>query len=450
MLTSEHVHRPELFSALSGLHMGAQITPQALTRVLLHPNGGLKNMPIGARRVVLLNQADTPTKQAIARSMAAELLRKYDAVLIGSLQTSPGNVYAVHEPIAGVILAAGAAQRFGQPKQLLDWRGKPLVWHVAQAALQANISPVIVVGGEHTLQLRRALAGLPVEVVHNPHWQAGQHTSVQCGLGAVSARGAATLFLLADQPQVSVSLIRSLTEIHARRRPAIVGPMIDSQRSNPVLFDRETYAAFATLSGDQGARQLFSRFPVEWMPWYDDTLALDIDIPEDFQRLQQTFGGRPMGLFSSCRGGYSVIFSSTIRPKELPQMAEQQKKIIIIEDEPDTVEMYSEMMRLSGHEVLKLYEASSALDLILAEMPDAIVLDVMMPVVSGLDLLRELRAAPELVDIPVIVVSAMGLPQDIQAGFDAGASVYLTKPVTYQELSKAVLDILDGDSKPNR
>jgi DNA-binding response OmpR family regulator len=112
--------------------------------------------------------------------------------------------------------------------------------------------------------------------------------------------------------------------------------------------------------------------------------------------------------------------------------------------------MYSEMMRLSGHEVLKLYEASSALDLILAEMPDAIVLDVMMPVVSGLDLLRELRAAPELVDIPVIVVSAMGLPQDIQAGFDAGASVYLTKPVTYQELSKAVLDILDGDSKPNR
>jgi len=131
-------------------------------------------------------------------------------------------------------------------------------------------------------------------------------------------------------------------------------------------------------------------------------------------------------------------------------MAEQQKKIIIIEDEPDTVEMYSEMMRLSGHEVLKLYEASSALDLILAEMPDAIVLDVMMPVVSGLDLLRELRAAPELVDIPVIVVSAMGLPQDIQAGFDAGASVYLTKPVTYQELSKAVLDILDGDSKPNR
>lgn len=131
-------------------------------------------------------------------------------------------------------------------------------------------------------------------------------------------------------------------------------------------------------------------------------------------------------------------------------MADEQKKIIIIEDEPDTVEMFSEMMRLSGYQVLKLYHASPAFDLIAAEMPDAVVLDIMMPEVSGLDLLRELRAAPELADIPVVVVSAMGLPKDIQLGLDAGASVYLTKPVTYQELSEAVRDILDGDIKPNR
>lgn len=290
MLTSEHVHRPEFFAALSGLSIGAEITPQALRRVLLHPAGGLKNIAPAARRVVLLNQADTPTGQAIARGMAAELISAYDAVLIGSLQSSPGSVYAVHEPIAGVVLAAGAAQRFGQPKPLLDWRGKALVWHVVQAALQANVSPVVVVGGAETPKLQRALSDLPVTVIHNPHWQAGQRTSVQRGLEAVSGQGMAALFFLADQPQVSVPLIRSLMEIHAQRRPAIVGPLIDGQRSNPVLFDCATYAAFATLSGDQGARQLFSQFPVEWMPWYDETLALDIDTPQDFQRLQQIFG----------------------------------------------------------------------------------------------------------------------------------------------------------------
>ncbi len=123
-------------------------------------------------------------------------------------------------------------------------------------------------------------------------------------------------------------------------------------------------------------------------------------------------------------------------------MAEQPKRIIVIEDEPDTVEMFAEMMRLSGYQVLKSYGGSAAFEFISTEMPDAVVMDVMMPDVSGLDLLRQLRLDPKVAHIPVVIVSAMGLPKDIQEGMDAGASVYLTKPVTYQELSRAVREIL--------
>ncbi len=119
-------------------------------------------------------------------------------------------------------------------------------------------------------------------------------------------------------------------------------------------------------------------------------------------------------------------------------MVEDQKKIIIIEDEPDTVEMFAEMMRLNGYNVLKSYGGTPAINLISEEKPDAIVLDMMMPDLSGLDVLGQIRENPELAKIPVIVVSAMSMPQDIQAGLDAGASAYLTKPVTYQELSQAV------------
>jgi len=61
---------------------------------------------------------------------------------------------------------------------------------------------------------------------------------------------------------------------------------------------------------------------------------------------------------------------------------------------------------------------------------------------SGLDVLNLMRKNPELADIPVIIVSAMSMPNDIQAGLDAGASVYLTKPVTYQQLSQAVQETL--------
>jgi two-component system sensor histidine kinase ChiS len=118
-----------------------------------------------------------------------------------------------------------------------------------------------------------------------------------------------------------------------------------------------------------------------------------------------------------------------------------------VEDEPDTAEMFAEMMRLSGYQVYKSYGGAAALELIDEHKPDAVVLDVMMPDLSGLDVLRQMRQNPEMVDIPVVVASAKSLPTDIQAGLDAGASVYLTKPVTYQEFSQAVQQTIDAAKK---
>ena len=84
-LTDEFVHRPEIFARLSGLAPGKTVTPAALVCLLTHPSGGLKNIPSGATRVVLLNQADTPELQAQAKAMAEQLLSCYHAVVISSL-----------------------------------------------------------------------------------------------------------------------------------------------------------------------------------------------------------------------------------------------------------------------------------------------------------------------------------------------------------------------------
>jgi DNA-binding response OmpR family regulator len=119
------------------------------------------------------------------------------------------------------------------------------------------------------------------------------------------------------------------------------------------------------------------------------------------------------------------------------------KKIVIVEDEPDTAEMFAEMMRLSGYHVLKSYGGTPAIALISHEIPDAVVLDVMMPDLSGLEVLRFLRRDPRLEKIPVIVVSAKSLPSDIKDGLDAGANIYLTKPVAFQDLNAAVRDVID-------
>lgn len=120
------------------------------------------------------------------------------------------------------------------------------------------------------------------------------------------------------------------------------------------------------------------------------------------------------------------------------------KKIVIVEDEPDTAEMFAEMMRLSGHHVLKSYGGTPAIALISHELPDVVVLDVMMPDLSGLEVLRFIRRDPRLAQIPVIVVSAKSLPSDIKIGLDAGANVYLTKPVAFQDLNTAVRQVIES------
>ncbi|MCK4898829.1 MAG: putative selenium-dependent hydroxylase accessory protein YqeC, partial [Anaerolineales bacterium] len=170
-LTSDWVHRPERFAELSGLDIGAKITPDALGRVLTHPSGGLKNIPANARRVLLLNQADTLDLQAQAQrvilrgSSVASLLSSYNAVIIASIKSD--HIYAVHESVAGIVLAAGESSRFGEPKQLLSWHGEPFIRHVARKALTAGLSPVIVVTGAHSSQVKRAVEDLEVVVVQN-------------------------------------------------------------------------------------------------------------------------------------------------------------------------------------------------------------------------------------------------------------------------------------------
>jgi CheY-like chemotaxis protein len=78
------------------------------------------------------------------------------------------------------------------------------------------------------------------------------------------------------------------------------------------------------------------------------------------------------------------------------------------------------------------------------ENPDVIILDIMMPDVSGLEFLRYVRREPALQHIPVVVVSAKSLPSDVRAGLDAGASAYLTKPVGFMDLKGAVERLLQA------
>lgn len=312
-LSEEFVHRPELFSSLSGLNIGQPIDTNTLSRVLTHEKTSLKNIPRSARRTILLNQADTHEVQASAQAMVRPLLSQYQSVIISSLQQE--KIFAVHEPVAGMILAAGESSRYGQPKQLLNWKGEPFVRVVAKRALEAGLAPVIVVTGANAGQVEMAVKDLNVAVVRNNEWKSGQASSIRAAMESLSSpppsgylpqirhkaildnqntnvrfgRGwagvGACMFLLADQPHITSSILQALKEKHAEGLHPIVAPMVMDRRANPVLFDQVTFSDLLTLEGDVGGRAIFHKHKVEYLPWHDDRLLLDVDTPEHYQRL---------------------------------------------------------------------------------------------------------------------------------------------------------------------
>jgi molybdenum cofactor cytidylyltransferase len=308
-LSGEWVHRPERFAITSGLEIGGLISPTELARVLCHPDGGLRNIPAGVRRIALLNQADTAALQAQGQNLAHLLLPEYQAVIISALdpyaswtaarkdQATYGDrfpaelepsIFACYEPVAGIILAAGESSRLGEPKQLLPWKGEPLIRHIVRTAHSAGLSQIVVVTGAYADRVERSLTGMDVTIAHNLTWEMGQSSSVRSGLGALEPGTGAAIFILADQPNVPPDLIRLLMETQATTLSPIVAPQVDGERANPVLFNRDTFTALNLLQGDIGGRLLFSQYPVQWVMWHDGDVLLDIDTAEDYRRLVES------------------------------------------------------------------------------------------------------------------------------------------------------------------
>lgn len=120
-------------------------------------------------------------------------------------------------------------------------------------------------------------------------------------------------------------------------------------------------------------------------------------------------------------------------------------KILIVDDEPDTAKMLGLMLGMHGYETVVVHGTAAAMNAVAREKPDAIVLDVMMPDLSGLELCRYVRRDPATSQTPIVIVSARVRPEDVREGLQAGATTYLTKPVSQAELVQAVSDSIARD-----
>ena len=113
-------------------------------------------------------------------------------------------------------------------------------------------------------------------------------------------------------------------------------------------------------------------------------------------------------------------------------------RILVADDDVDIRELVEFKLTTMGHDIVAVGDGASAIDACRSEKPDLAVLDVMMPGVSGLDAIREIRADSRLSDLPVILLTARAQESDVETGFDSGADDYITKPFSPRELAARV------------
>ena len=116
--------------------------------------------------------------------------------------------------------------------------------------------------------------------------------------------------------------------------------------------------------------------------------------------------------------------------------------ILVVEDEPAIQELIACNLELAGHRALRAENAEQALDMLRSELPDLVVLDWMLPGMSGIDFARRLRAERRTHDVPMIMLTARADEQDKLLGLDTGADDYLTKPFSPRELNARVKAVL--------
>ncbi len=286
-LTDTYVHRAERVAELAGVEVGVEVTPEIVAGVLAHRQGGLKGLPAKARVVPLINKVEGSEQLARARNLAHLLLthQRIDAVAVGAVQHEDP-ITEVRGRVAAVVLAAGAAQRFGTLKQLLPWRSDTLLGHVVDVALASQADPVVVVLGCQADACRAALGDRPVQIVVNPDWAQGQSSSVRAGLVALPPNVGAALFPLADQPGVTSTVIDALIQRHRATLAPVVWPEHEGRRGNPVLFDRVAFLQLMQLTGDTGGRPVLHAHArhAERVTVSAPGVLFDIDTPDDYAK----------------------------------------------------------------------------------------------------------------------------------------------------------------------
>ena len=118
------------------------------------------------------------------------------------------------------------------------------------------------------------------------------------------------------------------------------------------------------------------------------------------------------------------------------------ERILVADDDEDILALVTTVLERDGYKVVAARDGAAAVAAAAQQRPDLAVLDVSMPELDGLEVLRRLRADPGTSDVPVVMLSARVQEDDVKTGFETGANAYVQKPFSPRELSDRVAELL--------
>jgi two-component system, OmpR family, alkaline phosphatase synthesis response regulator PhoP len=121
--------------------------------------------------------------------------------------------------------------------------------------------------------------------------------------------------------------------------------------------------------------------------------------------------------------------------------------VLVVDDNEDNLQIMSRILLGRGFEVRTARDGKSALRSLEQQLPDVVLLDIMMPEMDGIEVLDRIRANPQSAGLPVILVTGKGQDEDVLAGYKYGADYYITKPFTTRQLLHGIGLVL-GDEQP--
>ena len=193
----------------------------------------------------------------------------------------------MNRPLLSVLIpAAGASERLGQAKQLVQYKGKSLIQNAVLAAHSLTPHELIVVTGANAQAVKEAVQQPPVHWIDNPHWCKGMGGSIALGAATISPQSSGLMIILCDQWRIKKQDLRKLADQWLSDPERIVVAQAQGHYMPPVIFPSSCFDQLRNLKGKQGARSVLKAHPKLITPLSLENAAFDLDTQAQLDQLE--------------------------------------------------------------------------------------------------------------------------------------------------------------------